>query len=45
MKMEMLSPLVSLKPGEKLILRVNPLKDGRKGGALESFRPEAPDAP
>ena len=34
-----------LKPGEKLILRVNPLKDGRKGGALESFRPEAPDAP
>ena len=34
-----------LKPGEKLIVRVNPLKDGRKGGALESFRPEAPDAP
>jgi hypothetical protein len=34
-----------LKPGEKLIMRVNPLKDGRKGGALESFRPEAPDAP
>ena len=34
-----------LKPGEKLIMRVNPLKDGRKGGALASFRPEAPDAP
>jgi hypothetical protein len=34
-----------LKPGEKLIMRVNPLKDGRKGGVLTSFRPEAPDAP
>ena len=34
-----------LKPGEKLIMRVNPLKDGRKGGALESFRPEAQDTP
>jgi hypothetical protein len=34
-----------LKPGEKLIMRVNPLKDGRKGGSLASFRPEPPDAP
>ena len=36
-----------LKPGEKLIVRVNPLKDGRKGGALASFRAEdqPPDAP
>jgi hypothetical protein len=29
-----------LKPGEKLILRVNPLKDGRKGGVLASFTPD-----
>jgi len=28
-----------IKEGEKLILRVNPLKDGRKGGSLESFAP------
>jgi hypothetical protein len=36
-----------IKPGEKLILHVNPLKDGRKGGALASFMPEsrAPNAP
>ena len=36
-----------LKPGEKLILHVNPLKDGRKGGALASFMPDnqAPYAP
>lgn len=34
-----------LRPGEKLILHVNPLKDGRKGGALVSFRPDAQDAP
>ena len=25
--------------GERLILRVNPLKDGRKGGSLQSFAP------
>ena len=31
-----------LKPGEKLIMRVNPLKDGRKGGALASFTPDGP---
>jgi hypothetical protein len=28
-----------LKVGERLILRVNPLKDGRKGGSLQSFAP------
>jgi hypothetical protein len=26
-----------IKAGEKLILHVNPLKDGRKGGSLEGF--------
>lgn len=26
-----------IKVGEKLILHVNPLKDGRKGGSLEAF--------
>jgi Family of unknown function (DUF6152) len=36
-----------VRPGEKLIVRVNPLKDGRKGGALASFRAEdqPPDGP
>ena len=36
-----------LRVGEKLIVRVNPLKDGRKGGMLESFTPEnrAPNEP
>ena len=34
-----------VRPGEKLIIHVNPLKDGRKGGALVSFRPDAPDVP
>jgi hypothetical protein len=29
-----------IKVGEKLILRVNPLKDGRKGGSLQSFAPD-----
>jgi|SRR6185312_1966487 len=29
-----------VKTGEKLILRVNPLKNGGKGGTLESFSPE-----
>ena len=28
-----------LRVGERVILRVNPLKDGRKGGNLESFVP------
>jgi hypothetical protein len=28
-----------LKPGERVVLHVNPLKDGRKGGNLESFVP------
>jgi hypothetical protein len=28
-----------IKAGERLILRVNPLKDGRKGGSLQSFTP------
>ena len=29
-----------IKVGERLILRVNPLKDGRKGGSLQSFAPD-----
>jgi hypothetical protein len=29
-----------IKTGERLILRVNPLKDGRKGGSLMSFAPD-----
>jgi len=29
-----------LKPGERIAVRVNPLKNGMKGGALQSFRPE-----
>ena len=33
-----------IKVGERLILRVNPLKDGRKGGSLQSFAPaDRPD--
>jgi Family of unknown function (DUF6152) len=28
-----------LKPGERIAVRINPLKDGAKGGALQSFRP------
>jgi hypothetical protein len=28
-----------VKTGEKLIMRVNPLKDGKRGGALTSFTP------
>jgi hypothetical protein len=31
-----------IKPGEKLVVRINPLKNGQKGGSLTSFRPEAP---
>jgi len=30
-----------VKPGERLSLRINPLKNGMKGGSLQSFRPEA----
>ena len=28
-----------LRPGERVLLNVNPLKDGRRGGNLESFVP------
>ena len=28
-----------LKPGERISVRINPLKDGKKGGALQSFSP------
>lgn len=31
-----------VKVGEKLIMRVNPLKNGGKGGSLESFTPFGP---
>lgn len=36
-----------LRPGERVVLRVNPLKDGRRGGNLERFVPpsEAPASP
>jgi Family of unknown function (DUF6152) len=27
-----------LKPGERISVRINPLRDGKKGGALQSFR-------
>ena len=30
-----------LKAGERLSLRINPLKNGMKGGSLQSFMPEA----
>ena len=30
-----------LKVGEQLSLRINPLKNGMKGGSLQSFRPDA----
>jgi hypothetical protein len=34
-----------VRPGERLIVRINPLKDGRKGGSLASFSSEEkPDA-
>ncbi len=29
-----------VKPGERLSVRINPLKNGAKGGSLASFRPE-----
>jgi hypothetical protein len=32
-----------VKSGEKLIMRVNPLKDGKKGGSLTSFTPGGPE--
>jgi hypothetical protein len=32
-----------VKPGERLSVRINPLKNGTHGGALASFRPEQPD--
>ena len=28
-----------LRPGERVVLNVNPLKDGRRGGNLETFAP------
>jgi hypothetical protein len=31
-----------VKPGERLSVRINPLKNGGKGGSLASFRPEQP---
>jgi hypothetical protein len=30
----------SLKAGERIIVSINPLKYGQRGGSLESFRPE-----
>jgi hypothetical protein len=29
-----------VKPGERLSVRINPLKNGMKGGSLQSFRPD-----
>jgi Family of unknown function (DUF6152) len=29
-----------LKPGEKISVQINPLKDGGRGGSLESFTPQ-----
>jgi len=29
-----------LRPGERIIVSINPLKEGQRGGSLESFRPE-----
>jgi len=31
-----------LTAGERIIVRVNPLKDGQRGGSLESFTPGSP---
>ena len=31
-----------LKAGDRIIVRINPLKDGKKGGRLESFTPGSP---
>jgi hypothetical protein len=32
-----------LRMGERISVRISPLKNGMKGGALQSFRPEAPE--
>ncbi|HEX3483511.1 MAG TPA: DUF6152 family protein [Micropepsaceae bacterium] len=34
-----------LKPGDRLSVRINPLKNGMKGGSLQSFRPENDNTP
>jgi len=34
-----------LKAGERISVRVSPLKDGRRGGSLESFRADDPSNP
>ena len=34
-----------LTAGERIIVRINPLKDGKKGGSLESFTPGSPRTP
>lgn len=31
-----------LKAGDRIVVRINPLKDGKKGGSLESFTPGTP---
>ena len=31
-----------LTAGERIIVRINPLKDGKRGGSLESFTPGSP---
>jgi Family of unknown function (DUF6152) len=31
-----------LAAGERIIVRINPLRDGKKGGSLESFTPGSP---
>ena len=31
-----------VRPGEKIAVHINPLKDGRRGGALESFSSDEP---
>ncbi len=33
-----------VKAGEKIVVRINPLKSGQKGGSLESFTPGTPRA-
>jgi hypothetical protein len=30
-----------VKSGDRILVRINPLKNGMKGGSLQSFRPEA----
>jgi hypothetical protein len=29
-----------VKPGERIVVRINPLKNGQRGGSLEGFTPE-----